>query len=90
MVKSMARWKHILQYRPPFLVYTDASSLKYIVSMKPQESIFQHWFAELAQYEFIVAHKKGIENVNADALSRSNHLDEPTTEEDEEYKEETR
>ena len=85
LVKSMARWKHILQYRPPFLVYTDASSLKYIVSMKPQESIFQHWFAELAQYNFIVIHKKGVENINADALSRATHLDEPTQAENEEY-----
>jgi len=32
-----------------------------------------------------VIHKKGIENVNADALSRSDHLDEPTKEENEEY-----
>ena len=30
-------------------------------------------------------HKKGIENVNADVLSRSDHLDEPTKEENEEY-----
>ena len=32
-------------------------------------------------------HKKGIENVNADALSRAKQLDEPTTEENEEYEE---
>ena len=32
-------------------------------------------------------HKKGSENVNADALSRAKHLDEPTTEENEEYQE---
>ena len=30
-------------------------------------------------------HKKGIENVNADALSISDHLDEPSKEENEEY-----
>ena len=30
-------------------------------------------------------HKKGIANVNADVLSRSDHLDEPTKEENEEY-----
>ena len=41
----------------------------YIVSFKSEESIFQHWFAELAQFEFKVIHKKGIENINADALS---------------------
>ena len=32
-------------------------------------------------------HKKGSENVNADALSRAKHSDEPTTEENEEYQE---
>ena len=32
-------------------------------------------------------HKKGSENINADALSRAKHLDEPTTEENEEYQE---
>ena len=50
-------------------MYTDASSLKYIVNLKSEETIFQHWYAELAQFEFIVIHKKGSENVNADALS---------------------
>ena len=30
-------------------------------------------------------HKKGIENVDADALSISDHLDEPSKEENEEY-----
>ena len=50
LVKSMETWKHILKYQPPFLVYTVASSLKYIVSMKSDESIVQHWFAKLAQF----------------------------------------
>ena len=69
----------------PFLVYLDAASLKYIVNLKSEETIFQHWYAELAQFEFIVIHKKGSENVNADALSRAKHLDEPTADENEEY-----
>ena len=87
LVKCMKKWEHILKYRPPFLVYTDAASLKYIVNLKSEETIFQHWYAELAQFEFIVIHKKGSENVNADALSRAKHLDEPTKEENEEYQE---
>ena len=69
------------------MFYTDAASLKYIVNLKSEETIFQHWYAELAQFEFIVIHKKGSENVNADALSRAKHLDEPTAEENEEYQE---
>ena len=87
LVKCMRKWEHILKYKPPFLVYMDAASLKYIVNLKSEETIFQHWYAELAQFEFIVIHKKGSENVNADALSRAKHLDEPTEEENEEYRE---
>jgi len=34
-----------------------------------------------------VIHKKGSENINADALSRAKHLDEPTAEENKEYQE---
>ena len=57
------------------------------MNLKSEGTIFQHWYAELAQFEFIVIHKKGSENINADALSRAKHLDEPTTEENEEYQE---
>ena len=39
----------------------------------------------MAQFEFIVIHQKGTENVNADALSRSDQFEEPTKEEYEEY-----
>ena len=42
---------------------------------------------ELAQFEFIVIHKKGKENINADALSRAKHLDEPTDEENKKHQE---
>ena len=85
LVKCMKKWEHFLKYRPLFLVYTDASSLKYILNLKSEEKIFQHWYAELAQFEFIVIHNKGSENVNADALSRAKHLDEPTAEENAEH-----
>ena len=68
-MKCMKKWEHILKYLPPFLVYTD--SLKYVVNLKSEETIFQHWYAKLAQFEFIVIHKKGSENVIADALPRA-------------------
>jgi hypothetical protein len=42
LVKCMKKWEHILKYRPPFLVYTDAPSLKYIVNLKSEETIFHH------------------------------------------------
>ena len=42
LVKCMKKWEHILKYQLPFLVYTDAASLKYIVNLKSAETIFQH------------------------------------------------
>ena len=66
---------------------TDTASLKSTVNLKSEETLFQHWYAELAQFEIIVIHKKGSENVNANALSRAKHLDEPTEEENEEHRE---
>ena len=85
LAKCMKKWEHILKYWPPFLVYMDAASLKYIVNLKSEETIFQHCYVELAQFEFIVMHMKGSENVHDNALSRAKHLDEPTAEENEEY-----
>ena len=61
--------------------------MKYIANLKSEETIFQHWYAELAQIEFIVILRKGSENINADALSRAKHLNEQTTEENKEYQE---
>ena len=59
LVKSMDRWEHVLKYQLlVFLVFTNASSLKYIISLKymislkSKESIFQHWFEELAKVHY--------------------------------------
>ena len=56
--KSMERWKHIFKYWSLFSLY------RHVQSLKSEESIFQHWLAELAQYEFIVIYKKIVENID--------------------------
>ena len=45
------------------------------------------WYESLAGYNFKVTHKKGSENQNADTLSWSEHLPNPTPEECEEAEE---
>ena len=62
-----------MSYRP-FEVHTDASALKYLTTMKNQSGLFTRWYQELAGFNFTVIHKKGKENSNADALSRSSHM----------------
>ena len=42
--------------------------------MKNQSGLFTRWYQELAGFNFKVIHKKGKENSNADALSRSAHM----------------
>ena len=80
------KWRHILSYRP-FEIYTDASALLHLSTMKNLTGIFMRWYETLGGLQFKVFHKKGKENTNADALSRSTHLPNPTEEEIEEYRE---
>ena len=83
VIQCIKKWKHILSYRL-FEVHTDASALKYLTTMKNQSGLFTRWYQELAGFNFTVIHKKGKENSNADALSRSSHMAEaPQLAEDE-------
>ena len=58
----------------PFEVHTDASTLKYLTTMKNQSGLFTRWYQELSGFNFTVVHKKGKENSNADPLSWSTHI----------------
>ena len=73
MIQCIKKWKHILSYRP-FEVHTNASALKYLTTMKNQSGLFTRWYQELAGLNFTVIHKKGKENSNVDALTRSSHM----------------
>ena len=86
MIQCIKKWKHILSYRP-FEVHTDASALKYLTTMKNQSGLFTRWYQELAGFNFTVIHKKGKENSNAVALSRSSHMGEAPLLEENKYAE---
>ena len=79
------KWRHLLSYRP-FEIYTDASALLHLSTMKNQTGIFMRWYETLGGLQFKVFHKKVKENMNTDTLSRSTHLLTPTEEEIEEFK----
>ena len=55
----------------PFKVHIDASTLKYLTTMKNQSGLFTRCYQELAGFNFIVIHKKRNKNSDTDALSRS-------------------
>ncbi len=68
-----------LFYGIPFEIYSDHSSLKNLASISEKNNRVQRWFDFLSAYTYVVKHRPGAENGNADLLSR---LPQPATEED--------
>ena len=54
-----------------FTVYTDNNPLSYLQSTAKLGAVETRWAAELASFEFDIKYRSGIENGNADALSRN-------------------
>ena len=80
LIYGCRKFQRILTYKP-FKVYTDASALKHLSTLKQTKGIVGRWISELGGLDFEVIHKPGKLNVNADALSRRTELPEPTEEE---------
>ena len=57
-------------------------ALLHLRTMDPGQGMLARWLSELSTMDFEVQHRPGKANVDADALSRSKHLDE-TIEQDE-------
>ena len=76
LVYGLRKFRQILRYRP-FVVYTDSSPLKYLTTMQNPGGLLGRWLSEISSFQFEVIHKKGSENKNADALSRTDHLRQP-------------
>ena len=62
-----------------FTMYTDHQPLKYIQSVRNPVSRLSRWSMEMQQYQFDVQHRKGVNNQNADALSRLPFPNSPET-----------
>ena len=82
-VFGLRKFEHLLKFKK-FIVWTDSRALVYLQTMKKLTGIYFRWLSEIQEYEFEVRHRPGKKNCNCDALSRCNHLDAPTKEEEEE------
>jgi len=84
IVRGIRKFAPILSFKP-FVINTDSKALVQLKSLKQCTGMLARWTEELAGYDFTVKHRPGKDNLNADALSRSEHMPDPTQEEEEEH-----
>lgn len=69
VVHALRKWRHYLR-TGEFTVITDNWATKYIMT-KPDLNMRQaRWLDLLSEYDFKIIHRKGVDNVVPDALSR--------------------
>ena len=83
IIYGLRKFEHILKFRR-FIIHTDSKALTYLQTMKKLTGIYFRWLSEIQEYDFEIRHRPGKKNSNCDAMSRCDHLELPTREEEEE------
>ena len=63
-------WRHYLHGTQPFTLLSDHDSLKYHKSMPNLSGRLARWIEKMAEFDYMLQHIPGKDNVVADALSR--------------------
>ena len=71
ILKAMEHFRQFL-YGKEFIIKTDHAPLTSIKTNSKPSARIGRWLGDLADYEFKIQHKKGKDNILADALSRLN------------------
>ena len=61
---------HVYLFGKPFEIQTDHRALQWLDSVKDSNNRLLRWSLMLQPYSFSIKHRKGVENANADCLSR--------------------
>ena len=83
IIYGLRKFEHILKFKK-FIIHTDSKALTYLQTMKKLTGIYFRWLSEIQEYDFEIRHRPGKKNSNCDAMSRCDHLEVPTREEEEE------
>jgi transposase InsO family protein len=72
VVHALRKWRHYIQNGHQTRVFTDNTATKYILSKSTEQlnNRQRNWLYELADYDVVLSHHPGKDNVVADALSR--------------------
>jgi hypothetical protein len=69
LVRSLETWQHYL-WPKEFVIHSDHESLKHILSQVKLNCRHAKWVEFIELFPYVIKHKKGKDNVIADALSR--------------------
>ena len=69
LVRTLETWQHYL-WPKEFVIHSDHESLKHIRSQAKLNRRHAKWVEFIESFPYVIKHKKGKENVIADALSR--------------------
>ena len=69
LVRTLETWKHYL-WPKEFVIHSDHESLKHIRSQGKLNRRHAKWVEFIESFPYVIKHKKGKENIIADALSR--------------------
>ncbi|XP_078438327.1 uncharacterized protein LOC144708759 [Wolffia australiana] len=69
LVQSLRHWRHYLLPKE-FVLFSDHGALRHLHDQKKVSDRHARWIAYLQDFTFVIRHKKGKDNVVADALSR--------------------
>jgi hypothetical protein len=69
LVRSLETWQHYL-WPKEFIIHSDHESLKHLHSQSNLNRRHAKWVEFIESFPYIIKHKKGKDNVVADALSR--------------------
>ena len=76
VMKSLAHWRQYLGWtREQFIILSDHDNLRYWKSPRNLNRRTARWHADLQEYDYLIQHIPGKENIPADALSRPPGVD---------------
>ena len=70
VIHAVEHFRGYLEGGPKVKIFTDHASLRWFLSLKNPTGRLARWGIRLSVFDFEIIHKKGVENVVPDALSR--------------------
>lgn len=71
VITALEYWRCYLDNGIPFTVYTDHSALQWFLSLSNPTGKLARWGVRLSFFNFNIKHRRGVDNVIPDALSRA-------------------